>query len=250
MLFTALTTLAGIGANMYAANKASKSRKEGLGENDKLQKYIASLYNRRFDETKQDLNPYIEDGQEANALLTTALGLNGKAAQQNFFREFQFDPGFQEALGLGIDSLDKSAAARGTLNSGRTLKDVSKYVTDSTLHGAFADRLNRLTQLGMNGQNATNNLINARNVATQGEAGTVQNRANAVMGYAQKQSDAAIDMGNMINGGLNNVSKANAFNQYLNKMPASNNMNNPASWQTTVNPAGGSSLGNEFTRFY
>jgi hypothetical protein len=246
MLFTALATAAGIGANIWAQNKASKSRKSGVRENDKLQKYIASLYNRRFDETQQDLNPYIEEGREANALVASALGLNGRDEQENFFQNFQYDPGFQEALGLGIDSIDKSAAARGTLNSGRTLKDVSKYVTDSTLHGAFGDRLNRLSQVGASGQNAANNLINARNLATQGEAGTVQSRANAVMGLSQQQANSAINTGNMINHGLNQFSKANAFNQYMNKLPATN----PASWQTTVNPAGGSSLGNAFTRFF
>lgn len=47
--------------------------------------------------------------------------------QQPTMEQALNEPGYQFALGQGVQGLDQSAAARGTLNTGGTLKDVLKY---------------------------------------------------------------------------------------------------------------------------
>ncbi len=62
-------------------------------------------------------------------------------------------PGYQFALNQGIDAIQKSAAARGTLLTGGTLKGIAQYASglaDQT-YGNQYDRYLRLLGLGMQG---------------------------------------------------------------------------------------------------
>jgi hypothetical protein len=72
------------------------------------------------------LNPYLTQGQGANTALNdwAMQKLNGPAAEFEFSEN---DPSYQWRLRQGQKALERSAAARGTLRSGGTLKGMTDY---------------------------------------------------------------------------------------------------------------------------
>lgn len=90
-----------------------------------------------------------------------------------------------------------SAAARGTLHSGATLKAIQDRATDLT--GSFYDNyLNRLAQGAASGQAAAGNQANAG-------ANFLQTGTNALANLGNAQAAGAIGSGNAIMGGINNA---------------------------------------------
>src|SRR4029453_14092195 len=59
-------------------------------------------------------------------------------------------PGFQFRLGEGLKALEKSAAARGTLLTGGTLKGLQRYAQDFASN-EYQNRYNQLLGLGQLG---------------------------------------------------------------------------------------------------
>jgi hypothetical protein len=62
-------------------------------------------------------------------------------------------PGFQFRLGEGLKALERSAAARGTLLTGGTLKGIQRYAQDYA-SGEYGQRVNQLMGLSQLGANA------------------------------------------------------------------------------------------------
>ncbi|MEM9592230.1 MAG: hypothetical protein AAF967_13000 [Pseudomonadota bacterium] len=104
----------------------------------------------------------IDAGDAARENVLVALGLRGLDAQRDFFDNFQSDAGFQATLGAGLDAIDQSAAARGSIFSGGTQKDLFDFGQRQQA-SQFQDRLDRLTGLSTVGSNAR---ANAANVST------------------------------------------------------------------------------------
>lgn len=162
------------------------------------------LFQRGFRDTEANLQPFIETGTQAQDLFADAIGVNGLNQQQAFFRDFEEDPGFQEALDRGIQSIGRFNSAKGMLNSGGTLKDLSKFTTDTFLNNAFNNRLNRLQTLGNQGFSANNQLNNAIQTNTFGKAGAFNNIGKA-------RADREINQANAITNGVNNLQKVASF---------------------------------------
>ena len=101
----------------------------------------------------------IDAGDAARENVLTALGLRGLEAQRDFFNTFQNDAGFQATLGAGLDAIDQSAAARGSIFSGGTQKDLFSFGQRNQA-SQFQDRLDRLTGLSTIGSNARTNAAN------------------------------------------------------------------------------------------
>jgi len=96
------------------------------------------------------LDPYTQGGEGANRMYLDALGVNGGDAQSGYYSQFQNDPGFAAAMDAGREAIDRSAAARGGLNSGGMAKDLYSFGQRAQLD-AYQNRLNRLQQLGSQG---------------------------------------------------------------------------------------------------
>lgn len=118
--------------------------------------------------------------------------------------DFKADPGYAFRLSEGLKSLDRSAAARGGLLSGATLKGITRYSQDAasqeygnaynryqTNQGNLFNRLSALSgsgqtavnQLAQTGQSYANNVGNlaVNNANTQGNAALAAGQANASM---------------------------------------------------------------------
>jgi hypothetical protein len=140
-------------------------------------------------------------------------------------------PGYQFRLGEGLKALERSAASRGTLLTGGTLKGLQKYAQDvaSTEYG---NRVNQLTGLSNLGLGATGTAVGA---------GTMYGNQLAGLntGYGTQGSDLLTQRGNAQAAGT--VGGQNAWTQGINNaigsgmnMYALSQLGNPA-----ANPYGG-----------
>jgi hypothetical protein len=123
-------------------------------------------------------------------------------------------PAFQAAQANGIDQIQRGAAAKGTLLTGGTLKDLSQWDMGLGL-GALNDQFNRdATTYGTNRDTFNSNKSNAFNVLN-GFANTGLNGAQTLgqfgSSYANNSQDNANNAANLTtNQGANNANAAAA----------------------------------------
>lgn len=149
-----------------------------------------------------------ETGTRANlggSSMLSPLGGSTGNGQQDAFAMFRNTPGYQFGLDEGAKTVQASAAARGGLNSGATLKALTKFGNDYADQQGFTPYMNRLAalsgmaqtstnQTGALGQNYANqvgqNLQNAGQARAQGIYGS----ANAWSNYTNSMAKMAGDM--------------------------------------------------------
>lgn len=119
-----------LGINSAAAGLEAQTQAAAAA--NATQRYI-------YDTTRQDMAPWRESGMRALA------GLDNKDFQQDFdANDFQQDPGYQFRLDEGMKAIERSAAARGGLNSTATMKNLGRFSQGvaSDEYGKAYDRFN------------------------------------------------------------------------------------------------------------
>lgn len=158
----ALKSVGGIADNVFgthlagdnATDRAINAQTSAANSANATSKYI-------YDQQRADQEPWRASGIKALA------GLDNTDFQKDFTQnDFQKDPGYDFRIAEGQKALERSAAARGGLNSGATLKALARYGQDfasgeyNNAYNRFnADRdrrFNRLSSLAGGGQTATN----------------------------------------------------------------------------------------------
>lgn len=101
--------------------------------------------------------PYVAGGGGAFQTLLDLAGENGAGAATAAKGQFKASPGYQFRLNQGIDAIDQSAASRGGLYSGRTLKALNDYGQGmaSQEYGNWMDLLKGLATTGYGATGAT-----------------------------------------------------------------------------------------------
>ena len=200
--------MAGAGAAEDAANTQAAAANRA-----------ADLQYKQFQEQKELQAPFREAGLTAQNRLLDYLGLSpgvkGKYSGDFGMKDFQQDPGYAFRMSEGLKALDRTAAARGGLLSGSTLKGAQRFGQDlgsQEYTNAFnryqvnrSNQINPLQSLLGSGQSATNVL---------GSAG--QNYANqageAYMGAGNARASGYIGSANALSNAFGGVS--NAFTNY------------------------------------
>jgi hypothetical protein len=158
------------------------------------------------------------------------------------------DPGYQFRLSEGMKGLERSAAARGGLLSGGTLKGIQRFGQDlasTEYQNAFnryqAERtgtLNPLQSLAGVGQSTANQLSNmGMNYANQA--------GEAYQGAANARASGYIGGANAINQGISGVSNQYYQNQLMNRVFPQGNQQliNQYGSGSVFTPSGGGSIG-------
>lgn len=192
-------------ANAAAADQYGKQIRAAEGATGAGKEYLSGLMG-----ISQNYNPYVQGGGKAQGAVYDLLGLNGQPAQTGAFSNFRNDPGYDYQVQQGLKAVDNSAASRGMLNSGATLKalqDRGSNLADQS----YGNYLQRLMSLGTQGLAATGAQTG---VQQQGYTGNLQ----AGLQGAQMQYGAAPTIGqgqiaganaeaagtqNLLNAGLN-----------------------------------------------
>jgi hypothetical protein len=199
-------------ASTVAGSKAAKAQKQAAqtASDTELQMY---------NQTREDQGPFREAGYTALKQLGDGTADGGDFNRDFTAADFVKDPGYQFRMDQGQQALERSAAARGGILNGGTLKALDRYGQDyasgeySSAYSRFnADRdrrFGRLSQIAGIGKTATD---------TTDAAG-----ANAARGVADAQISAgnaraanAVNTGNAINDTIGTLGSFYLQNKFLN----------------------------------
>jgi hypothetical protein len=121
-------------AGIFGGNKAADAQK-------KAAKKAAKAQNAALAAQTKLVAPYVEAGKNALA------EYQKMAPYQDFgMEQFQADPGYNFRMAEGMKALERSAAARGLLQSGGTLKGIQQYgqnLASSEYENAFSRYLSQ-----------------------------------------------------------------------------------------------------------
>jgi hypothetical protein len=211
-----ISATAAVGSGLIASSAAKKAAKTQERASDKatesaertLDKQIALQEPfRQAGITAQDqIMQYLGIGGDKNA---PGYGSLGKSFDELYGGDkFQQDPSYQFRQSEGIKALERSAAARGNLMSGSTLKGVQRFGQDlasQEYQNAFnryqverSAKLNPLQSLMGSGQSATN--VMTGNVGQFG-----QNESANIYGAGQARASGYIGSANALSNALNQV---------------------------------------------
>ena len=220
-------------AQAESANNASSNSLVASRESNALQKEM-------FDKQIELNAPFRNAGLAGQNRLMEMLGLGGDknaqgygSASKNFsMSDFQEDPGYQFRMQQGQQALERSAAARGGLLSGRAGKDMTNYAQGAASQeygNAFnrfqtnrSNQLNPLQSLAGMSQTASGTMSNAAGAygANVGNnlTSTAQQVGNNMMGAGNARASGYVGSANAINQGISGG--VNAFQNYnmMNKM--------------------------------
>jgi hypothetical protein len=191
----AIATIGGALLGGKSADKAADQQAAASRAATDLQRY-------QYDTTREDQAPYRDAGYDALAQLTNWQ--EPSLDPSDVMRE----PGYQFGLTEGLNNVQNTAAARGSLYSGNALKGLTQYANDyaSSKYGDAWNRMqtqsgtrwNRLAGLAGIGQTA--------NQQVQSAGSNYANQAgNNMMGAANAQGAAGMLRGNIYGNALNQL---------------------------------------------
>lgn len=170
----------GAGAGAYGSSQAARAQKRAADQ-------AANTQREMFERQVELQAPFREAGLTAQNRLMTLLGLEGGEANAADFgryardfgmSDFEADPGYGFRMSEGMKALERSAAARGGLLSGTTLKGVQRFGQDlasqeyqnafNRYYTARNAQLNPLQGILGQGQSSTNVLTGAAGEAGRG----------------------------------------------------------------------------------
>ena len=211
-----------------AAKKASKVQEQAARD-------ATSAQERMFQKQMELQEPFRQGGVTAQQEIMQLLGIGGDKNAAGYGSlgksfgqsDFEQDPGYGFRQAEGMKALERSAAARGNLLSGSTLKGVQRFGQDlasQEYQNAFnryqverSAKLNPLQSLMGSGQSATNVMTGAAGQMGQNEASNLYNagqaRASGYIGSANALSNALGQVGSI----ASNYPMNNAIMNYYNK---------------------------------
>ena len=188
MVAAAMVGAAVVGAagSAYAGKQSAKAAKTQAASTDRATQVQWDMY----DQTREDLSPYREAGSTSLNQLMDQMGANGYFNQTYTGQDTYNDPSYQFRLQQGQDAIQSSAAAKGGLLSGATLKALQDFGQQSASQeygNAYArfnadqtNRYNRLSTLAGMGQNAAVQTGNAGLQTGQAVANNTMAGANSI----------------------------------------------------------------------
>jgi hypothetical protein len=224
LALTAAATVAGSALSSKAAGSAARTQSDAANR-------AADLQQQQFERGVELQEPFRQAGIQGQNRLATLLGMQtgdtgaadfGKYASAAYTPEMFAkgqDPGYQFRISEGMKGLERSAAARGGLLSGGTLKGIQRYGQDMAsqeYQNAFnryqaerAGTLNPFQAMAGQGQSVANALGNmGMNYANQA--------GEAYQGAANARASGYVGGANAINQGISGISNMYYQNQLLN----------------------------------
>ena len=189
--------VAGSAITGYMSNKAAE---DAADKSAQASAAAVAEQRRQYDQSRADYAPYLAAGTGAVNRLGAGVRAGGEFGSTMPF-DFQYDqnadPGTAFRMSEGVKALDRSAASRGGLLSGATLRGVQRYGQDLGSQ-EFQNAFNRYTT-GFN--------------ANTGERNALFNRLSGVAGTGQTAVGGVTAQGAATAGNIGNAYMNNAANQ-------------------------------------
>lgn len=160
MSWVAAAVAGGSVLSYVGGQNAERAQRDATRSANEMQRYM-------YDQTRADNEPWRQAGQRALLQMDSDPSLMRNFSEADFVK----DPGYDFRMKQGQMGVQSSAAARGGLNSGATMKALQRYGQDyasneyNNAYNRFnADRdqkWNKLSGLAGIGQNAQNQVGNA-----------------------------------------------------------------------------------------
>jgi hypothetical protein len=216
----AVTNIAGGAIAAGGAKKAARAQEQAARD--------AQAANERMLERQIGLQePFRQAGMTAQDEIMKLLGIGGDASAEGYGSlakpfsqtDFEQDPGYAFRQTEGMRALERSAAARGNLLSGGTLRGIQRFGQDlaSQEYGNAFNRyqiernarLNPLQSLMGAGQSATN-------VMTGNVGQSSQNQQANILGAGQARASGYVGAANALGGALSSIGQAAASYPLMN----------------------------------
>ena len=188
-----VTAAASIGGSALAASSQKKAANKAAAVQQASDAQAIAEQRRQYDQTRNDLSPFMQAGVSALGGQGDLLGLNGAGAQGTALAGLKDSPLYQSLFGNGQEALLANSAATGGLRGGNTQGALANFGRD-TLAGVIQSQLANLSGVSAQGQNA------AAQVGTFG-ANAAGNIAGLMQNTGQAQAGAAL-AGGAANAGL------------------------------------------------
>ena len=235
----------------------SSASKSAAGTQAAASRDATAAQERMFERQIDLQEPFREAGLAGQNRLLELLGLGdnkkalgyGKYASAEFTpAQFQADPGYAFRMSEGLKALDRSAAARGGLLSGSTLKGAQRYGQDLASQ-EYQNAFNRYQTARTNTLNPFQSLAgvaqSSANTLT-GAAGTLgQNIGSNIIGAGNAMAAGQVGSANAISQSLGQGINYYQGQQYLNRLPNYNTTpqysgytSSPSTWDAAALNAG------------
>jgi len=193
-----------------------KALKKHLGWQAQAAQDANAAQERMFQEQNRLQEPFRQSGMTAQQEIMQLLGIGGDKNAAGYgslgkafgASDFQQDPGYQFRQAEGMKALERSAAARGNLLSGSSMKGIQRFGQDlasQEYQNAFnryqverSAKLNPLQSLMGSGQSATNVMTGAA-----GQMG--QNQASNLYNAGQARASGYVGQANALSGVLGQI---------------------------------------------
>ncbi len=179
----------------------AKAAKKAGGVRAEAAERTGELAYKQFQETRADLAPWRTIGAQALGQYADMLGVprapGAEVAAAPDRSAFFESPGYQFRLGEGVKAVERSAAARGSLQSGAAMKAVQRYGEGlaSQEYGPYMDRLAGLAGAGQQAVTQTG-VFGAQAAGARGAAGERAGaaRASGYLGAAGQYQQGIADV--------------------------------------------------------
>lgn len=220
MSFVAAAIIGG-GAALGGAYLSSKAAGDAADKQAASSQYANDLQYQMYNQQRQDQTPWREAGMRALS------GMENADYSRDFGpNDMQLDPGYQFRLSEGQKALERSAAAKGSLQSGGFMKGLTDYSQGaaSQEYGNAYNRFNsdrdrrfgRLSTLAGYGNSANAALNQAGQYAATNIGNISTSNANAQGAAGIAQSNA---WGGAMNGIGNNAMNYSLYSNLMQKQP-------------------------------
>lgn len=206
-----------IAGGLLGSSSSNKAGQQAAQVQQAAGKGLEVLSQDQLQASQDRLLPYTSAGKYGADQLSSAYMPGGQLAQQFSFDPSQIatNPNYQFVLQQGTDAVQKSAAAKGGLFSGGTMKALDQYsqgLATQTINDAYSQALNTfqtnhnnmfqgLSTMANQGLAASGLMQQAQQTQLQGNIAG----ANAYMGAGASQANATLSSGNAWQNALQGV---------------------------------------------
>jgi hypothetical protein len=176
------------GGSILGGILGGKGAKKAAKAQVQLGREALDLQKQMFEEGRTDLAPWREAGGQA-------IGQGLAMLQPGY--DYTASPGYQFRFDEGQRAVDSSAAAKGMLMSGGTLKDLTRF-GQGVAAADFNDQFNRLMSVSSGGQQAATSTAGLGQNYANSASGILNNIGQAkASGYAGQNQALQGTLGNL-----------------------------------------------------
>lgn len=235
---SSVATIATVGSaavGAYGSYKAGEAQKDAAKSSAQAQvrtnRQNIEFQKEMFEQQREDQAPWREAGEQALGEMRQGIQ-EGRYSPGAFDFQFKESPGYQFRRDEAIDAVESSAAAKGRLNSGATMKAINDRASDmasqeygnafrrsmqeyQTEAGRKSDQFNRQASMAGIGQTANQQVAGARSNMASRVGQSTQATGNALARGARQKGQARASayqgMAQSANQGMQNYLMYNAL---------------------------------------